>query len=62
MEGEGYFASEALARETKAQSENRSKIKFCAPRPPVGPDSNAGKHSWFCAPEMKNNLSGARPP
>ena len=29
MEGEGYFASEALARETKAQSENRSKIKFC---------------------------------
>ena len=37
--------TESVGWETQAQSENRSKIKFCTPRAPVGPDSNAPKHS-----------------
>ena len=47
--------------ETQAQSENRSKISLCAPRAPVGPDSNVPKHSWFCAPEMFCPLQGGTP-
>ena len=62
LQGEGYFAPGALAQKTQAQCENRTRNKFCTPRAQSGPEENAGKHSWFCVPEMKNNLSGARPP
>ena len=27
----------------------------------MGPDGNAGKHSWPCAPEILQNLTGTRP-
>ena len=27
----------------------------------MGPDGNAGKHSWLCAPEILQNLTGTRP-
>ena len=51
----------SLAKKTQAQTENRSDSKFCTPRPLVGPDSNAGKHSWFCAPGLLQHLSGGGP-
>ena len=42
--GEG-LRSGTLAQHTQAQSENCASSKFGPPRPPVGPEENAGNHS-----------------
>ena len=42
----------ALVRQTQARNWNRTRSKFCKPRPPVGPEEPAPKHSWFYAPEI----------
>ena len=35
-----------------------SAANFRPLRAPVGPDGNAGKHSWLCAPEILQSVSG----
>ena len=41
----GAIRTGSVGWETQAQSVNRSKIKFCTLRAPVGLDGNAPKHS-----------------
>ena len=55
------FAPEALARQSQAQSWNRSDFKFCKPRA-QWPGGNSDQSLRFCAPEMIHHLTGERPP
>ena len=55
------ICSGALAKKSQAQFLSRSQFKFCTLRPPVGPEIDAPKHSWFCAPEGLCHPKGITP-